>query len=216
YGLGVVFPPNLYTLIFPREAPPSARDGSPEARKEMLQVESQLWSIPLVQKLAADVNVGEVNPQLTHYMSRPYVNIPEAQRRHSLTAGLLQGPGRMAIPPLLFVRVDEKAMTGVIHLGRSICGHDGIVHGGAIATLFDDSLFRTAVASFPAKIGVTAWIRIDYKSPTRADQFVVLNSKVDRVEGRKVFVSGQIEDLEGTVLAKAEALFVQPKYAHLL
>lgn len=80
---------------------------------------------------------------------------------------------------------------------------------------------------------MTAWIRIDYKAPTRADQFIVFKSKVDRVDGRKVFVSGHIEDLEGTVLVKAEsvtpivdgrdvltvsprALFVQPKYAHLL
>jgi acyl-CoA thioesterase FadM len=51
---------------------------------------------------------------------------------------------------------------------------------------------------------VTAWIRLDYKAPTRADQFVVFNSKVDKIEGRKVFVSGQMEDLEGTVLVKAE------------
>lgn len=173
YGLGVVFPPNLYTLIFPREAPPSAADGSPEALKAAQKLETQLWTIPLVQKLAATsypintdnvpkaflgppdiaalnsgVNVGSEQTKLTHYMSRPYVNIPEPQRRHSLTAGLLQGPGRIAIPPLLFVQVDEKATTGVIHLGRSICGHDGIVHGGAIATLFDDGLFRTVSLVF--------------------------------------------------------------------
>jgi len=135
----------------------------------MERLESELWSIPLVQNLAAtsyplntdnvpknflgppsiaalnsSVNSnGSANAGLTHYMARPYVNIPETLRRHSLTAGILQGPGRIAVPPLLFVRVDEKAITGVIHLGRSICGHDGIVHGGAIATLFDDGLFRT-------------------------------------------------------------------------
>jgi hypothetical protein len=166
YGLGVVFPPNLYTLIFPREAPAAAPEGSPEARKEAHRLESELWDLPLVQKLAStsypinvdnvpkaflgppeiaamNSTVAGVDEKLTHYMARPYVNIPEHLRRHSLTAGLLQGPGRMAIPPLLFVRVDEKAITGVMYLGRSICGHDGIVHGGAIATLFDDGLFRT-------------------------------------------------------------------------
>jgi len=79
---------------------------------------------------------------------------------------------------------------------------------------------------------VTAWIKIDYKAPTRADQFVVLKLKVDKTEGRKVFVSGKMEDLEGNLLVTAEyvlsstwkepfltvirALFVQPKYAHVL
>ena len=61
-----------------------------------------------------------------------------------------------------------------------------------------------AVANFPARIGVTAWIRIDYKAPTRADQFVVFKTKVDKVDGRKVFLSGRMEDLEGNVLVQAE------------
>lgn len=81
-------------------------------------------------------------------MARPYVNLPESFTRHSLAAGLLQGPGRIGTPPLLFIDVNEKALVGVIHLGRSMCGHDGIVHGGLIATLFDDSLFRTVRTIF--------------------------------------------------------------------
>jgi hypothetical protein len=174
YGLGVLYPPDLYTLIYPREAPPSAADGSPEALLQAKKLEKELWSIPLVQKLAAvsyplnadvvppeyrgppeiaglntDVNLSGENGTkekaalLTHYMTRPYTGVPEPLKRHSLTAGLLQGPGRMGIPPLMFIRLDEKETTCVIHVGRSICGHDGIVHGGAIATLFDDGLFRT-------------------------------------------------------------------------
>jgi hypothetical protein len=245
YSLGVLYPPNIYTLIYPREAPARAADGSRQAQEEAKKLESALWEIPIVKQLVktsyplnadtvpskflgpAGVNNtrkydGTAYPTLTHYMARPYVNLPESFGQHSLTAGLLQGPGRIAIPPLLFIQTDEKALTGVIHLGRSICGHDGIVHGGLIATLFDDSFFRTvstnealssfpmlipyvqAVANFPARIGVTAWIRIDYKAPTRADQFVVFKTKVDKVDGRKVYLSGWMEDLEGNVLVQAE------------
>ncbi|KAG8805943.1 hypothetical protein FRC17_005258 [Serendipita sp. 399] len=255
YSLGVLYPPNLYTLIYPREAPPAPDKGSLQALKDARELEHQLWELPLVQELSkvshplnpetvpshflgpkelstasatstdgntttSDLSSSSSSSssegEWTHYMARPYLNLPESFSRHSLTAGLLQGPGRMAIPPLLFIRTDEKAITGVMHLGRSICGHDGIVHGGAIATLFDDAFFRTAVANFPARIGVTAWIKVDYKAPTRADQFVVFKTQVDKVEGRKVFVSGQMEDVEGNLLVKAEALFVQPKYAHLI
>lgn len=60
------------------------------------------------------------------------------------------------------------------------------------------------MANFPARIAVTAWIKIDYKAPTRADQFVVIKNKVDKIDGRKVFVSGHMEDLDGNVLVKAE------------
>jgi hypothetical protein len=166
YGFGVLYPPNIYTLIYPREAPPRAAEGSIQAQEEAKKLEAALWEIPTVKQLAktsyplnADTvspaflgpaSIAGINstrsvadPTLTHYMARPYVNLPESFSQHSLTAGLLQGPGRIAIPPLLFIQTDEKAITGVIHLGRSICGHDGIVHGGLIATLFDDSFFRT-------------------------------------------------------------------------
>ncbi|CCA75644.1 hypothetical protein PIIN_09635 [Serendipita indica DSM 11827] len=247
YTLGVLYPPDLYTLVYPREAPPSPEKGSKEALRAAAELEKQLWQIPLVRELAqksyplnADTvpaqflgpkDIAGVNSRKnlnasttdnpgtevpTHYMVRPYLNLSESFSRHSFTAGLMQGPGKMAIPPLLFIETNEKALTGVIHLGRSICGHDGIVHGGAIATMFDDAFFRTGVMSFPAKIGVTAWLRIEYKAPTRADQFVVFKTKVDKAEGRKVFLSGHMEDLEGNLLVKAEALFVQPKYAHLV
>jgi hypothetical protein len=174
YGLGVAFPPGLYTLIWPREAPPAPADGSPAALKHQKKLEEELWKLPIVQEMAklsypintdnvpaafvgppevaainSDANLGQTKAtnkdgtQLTHYMVRPYCNIPEPLRRHSLAAGLLQGPGRIAVPPLMFARLDERSITTVIHLGRSICGHDGIIHGGAIAALFDDGLFRT-------------------------------------------------------------------------
>lgn len=32
--------------------------------------------------------------------------------------------------------------TVVLHLGRALCGHDGIVHGGLLATVFDETLAR--------------------------------------------------------------------------
>jgi acyl-coenzyme A thioesterase PaaI-like protein len=31
----------------------------------------------------------------------------------------------------------------IVHVGRGLCGHDGIVHGGLLATLLDEGLGRT-------------------------------------------------------------------------
>lgn len=67
---------------------------------------------------------------------------PEAQRVNSLTAGALRGPGKLALHPLLRVRRDESESVAVMHLGRGLCGHDGIIHGGLIATVLDESLGR--------------------------------------------------------------------------
>jgi len=66
--------------------------------------------------------------------------VPPHIKQHSLTAGILQGPGRMITPPLVFVRSDAQEMESYLHLGRSVCGHDGIVHGGLLATILDEAM----------------------------------------------------------------------------
>jgi len=150
------------------------------------------------------------------YETRPYAKYPEEARVNSLTAGALRGPGRLALTPLMRVRRDEKEAISIIHFGRGLCGHDGIVHGGLIATVFDEGLARVSIMNLPEKIAVTANLSVEYKAPTRADQFVVMRVKIISVEGRKAVAEGRLEDVNGTLLATAKALFIQPKYAKLL
>ena len=40
-------------------------------------------------------------------------------------------------------------VAAVIHLGRALCGHDGIIHGGIISTVFDESLARNVSLASP-------------------------------------------------------------------
>lgn len=103
-----------------------------------------------------------------------------------------------------------------VHVGRGVCGHEGIVHGGLLATLLDETLGRQALLNLPDKIGVTAYLHLNYRAPTRADQFLVVKTRLVEAKGRKSKVAGVIEDMEGNVLVEAEALFIQPKYAKLL
>ena len=50
---------------------------------------------------------------------------------------------------------------------------------------------------------MTANLNINYKAPTRADQFIVIKVRLDEAQGRKSRVSGVVEDMAGTVLAEA-------------
>ena len=93
------------------------------------------------------------------------------------------------------------------------------------------------IGNLPDKVGVTAYLNINYKAPTRADQFIVLKIHLDEAQGRKAKVTGTVEDMNGKVLVEAKyvflhssfffmplimwlsaysALFVQPRYAKLL
>ena len=51
---------------------------------------------------------------------------------------------------------------------------------------------------------MTANLNINYKAPTRADQFIVIKVKLDDAQGRKSRVSGTVEDMAGNVLVEAK------------
>ena len=60
-----------------------------------------------------------------------------------------------------------------------------------------------AIANLPERVGVTAQLTLNYRAPTRADQFIVIRTFLKEGKGRKVTVSGRVEELGGTVLVEA-------------
>lgn len=150
--------------------------------------------------------------------SRPQLKFPQALRERSLTAGTLAGPNKIVVPPYVFSEREGKSMVQLMFLGSDICGHPGIVHGGLLATLLDEGLARCCFPALPNKVGVTANLNINYRSPARAESFLALRAETVKVEGRKAWVEGRIETLpedgkEPIVLVEAKALFVEPKQA---
>jgi len=137
-------------------------------------------------------------------------------RTNNFTAGALAGAGKLALFPLVRVKRDESEAVAVVHVGRGLCGHEGVVHGGLLASLLDESLARVAINNLPDKVGVTANLNINYRAPTFADQFIVIRTTLVSASGRKSVVRGRIEDVNGTVLVEADATFVQPRFATLL
>lgn len=57
-----------------------------------------------------------------------------------------------------------------MYLSSLLYGHrSGIVHGGLLSTLLDEGLARPAFFALPAKLGVTANLNVDFKSPCFAE-----------------------------------------------
>ncbi|KDN46634.1 Thioesterase/thiol ester dehydrase-isomerase [Tilletiaria anomala UBC 951] len=241
YAAGSIYPPALVKLAFPDPAPPRPDRASPEGQAQMDKIEEHLLRLPLTREIglraspapptqptspAQPVSVVQEGLMEAHYKaSRPYARYPEERRRHSLTAGTLRGPGMVATPPLVFTKTEHGARVeggaigdaiAIMHLGRSVCGHDGVIHGGLIATIFDEALARTAFHALPSNVGVTARLEIDYCKPTMADQFVRVESFLVEAKGRKAVVRGQLKDMSGQVLAEAHAIFVEPRFAKFI
>ena len=142
YTVGAFFPPPLLTYIAPRAAPAPPDPDLPESQAYVAALEEQLQNLPILLKHRATED-----PE-AWYETRPYGTIPEDRRVNNLTAGALRGPGRLALLPLVRARVDESEALAIVHVGRGLCGHDGIVHGGLLATLLDETLARTVSTFF--------------------------------------------------------------------
>ena len=174
-------------------------------------IDEHIRTHPIAAALRADASYTE---------SRPHLRMSETMRQHSLTAGALAGPGRIVVPPLVFCDDTHGKLVSLVFLGENLCGHFGIVHGGLSATLLDESMGRCGLAALPKRTGVTARLTVDYRKPVLAGRYVVIKAEVVKIEGRKVWVKGRIEDLgdgkgkekgEGEVLVEGEALFIQPR-----
>lgn len=138
YTVGAVAPHPIFTFVAPRPAPgPPADTDSPESLAYSALLEDTLQSLPLLNSHRSRPDADD------WYEARPYKRFPEERRVNNLTAGALRGPGKLALVPLVRSKHDESEAIVFIHVGRGLCGHDGIVHGGLLATLLDESLART-------------------------------------------------------------------------
>ena len=94
-----------------------------------------------------------------------------------------------------------------------VCGHPTIIHGGALAAIFDDCFGVLFVASRNGN-GYTANLNVDYRSPVTAGTDLTLEATIDRVEisqkgSKKIFFRGTLKGRESGVLhTEATALFI--------
>ncbi|KAG9286196.1 hypothetical protein G9A89_014182 [Geosiphon pyriformis] len=174
-----------------------------EEQKHAQEINEKLASHPLVQELRSSDSFQE-------YIGYPYLK--EETRKYHFTAATLVGKGRFAIPPIVFFNRENMELVAFLHIGRDMCSHDGIVHGGLLATIMDEILARTVIPCLPDLNGATAFLHINYRAPCVADQFVKCSGKVTKLEGRKGFVEGKIETLEnGLLIVDGNALFLSIK-----
>ena len=118
---------------------------------------------------------------------------------------------RNPIAPPLVMTDDEGEVTCTFSLGAAYEGPPGCVHGGLVAAVLDQVL-GTAAARRGVP-GLTAYLNTTYRRPTLLGTDLVCRGRIDRVDGWKIFASGEIVDPQGEVTAEAEALFIVPRWA---
>ncbi|MDR0652284.1 MAG: PaaI family thioesterase [Synergistaceae bacterium] len=95
------------------------------------------------------------------------------------------------------------------------CGYSGVVHGGILASVFDDAM-AWAVHQNIGSWSVTADFHIRYRKPILVGRKYTAEGRVDETRGRKTRTKARIVDATGDIFAEADALFVSESRARSL
>ena len=136
----------------------------------------------------------------------------DADEWHSPSGRRLDLPNRggvLNVPSDLKI-VGDGQIAGPVRFRRFHLGRNGAAHGGAVGLLFDSLLGYAAFTLTGRPAQRTAYLHINYRQIAPIEKDLWATASLDRIEGRKIFVTGAISDGD-TVVADAEALFVKLK-----
>ncbi|KAJ2979129.1 hypothetical protein NQ176_g3436 [Zarea fungicola] len=131
--------------------------------------------------------------------------------RHMLSLFRPSTPGQVEDPTKPILRV-----ASLIAFGSGTSGFEGIVHGGLIATILDESL--SIVSELNSALGksgsafntvhVTASLNIQYLAPLPVtEDAVCVIASMDKLDGRRAIMKGEMVDSKGNTLARVDSVW---------
>ena len=167
-------------------------------------------------RAAADALERYAERLATHPRADRYFGFAESANAGNVLAFFDQSPiiGRAnPIAPPVVMREEAGRVVGTARFGSAYEGPPGCVHGGWVAAAFDELL--GFAQSLTGQGGMTGTLTVRYRKPTPLHTELRLAARVDRVEGRKIFASGEIH--AGDLLtAEAEGIFISVDRARFL
>jgi uncharacterized protein (TIGR00369 family) len=100
----------------------------------------------------------------------------------------------------------NRKIVGRFVLGKRYEGGGGFAHGGIIATLLDEAMGK--VCRFREVRAVTAELIVEYLRPVNVQSEIVVEGREMEQKGRNLFMTGEIRDGAGEVLARGRGRFV--------
>lgn len=151
----------------------------------------------------------------------PRSRVLKASREDQLVASTLNTPDTVAAfllfhrrPESETARIDE--MGALLTIGGGMNGFPDTCHGGIVATIIDEAMGafieinqrRRAISRAPH---MTAYLNTTFVRPVPTPSTILCMVRIDRIEGRKLYVGATIENERREVLSRGEALFVALK-----
>jgi acyl-coenzyme A thioesterase PaaI-like protein len=147
---------------------------------------------------------------------------PKPDTEDSLTAETLKREDAISACLTVYKRPPQGAtwigeVRSLMTLGTGMNGGPFMLHGGIVATLMDDAVGTLMTVNQDKEFmplsssTVTAYMNVQYLQPITTPQTVLVVAKSREVKGRKFYVDSEIKNDKGTILAKAESLWVRFK-----
>ncbi|HEY0718376.1 MAG TPA: PaaI family thioesterase [Streptosporangiaceae bacterium] len=132
----------------------------------------------------------------------------EVEEARQVAAHRIDLPGRgQAMTPVIHIdEWDDQQVAARVTLGRFYLGASGAAHGGVLPLIFDETMGR--LASTGRSRSRTAYLHVNFRAITPIGTELHVTARVDRIEGRKRFLTGAIHH-DGRLTADAEGLFVE-------
>lgn len=88
-------------------------------------------------------------------------------------------------------------------------GYPGILHGGIVATMLDETCGRAHMDGNSSRFYYTARLQIQYRKNVPIGQPLRLVGRAGEVRGRKAQATATLYNAAGDLLAEAEALLIE-------
>jgi acyl-coenzyme A thioesterase PaaI-like protein len=133
------------------------------------------------------------------------------------SSGAVRGHGNAVVGmrnpvavPLDMQRSPEGRAWASFHLNALYEGPPGTVHGGVVALVLDQVLGEAAASG--GSPGMTGTLTLRYEKNTPLGD-VSAEGWIDRVEGVKTIVKGELRDADGQTTVRCEGIFILPRWA---
>lgn len=171
--------------------------------ENLRQLQNGLADAHLDEQEAADINAQLTEIVQTVQSNRFTRDRPRQYgRRHDLI-----GRAQTYVPAFTLDSQTDSEVRGSVTFGSYYHGDGGALHGGTVPLLFDEVLGHLCHRG-GRKPARTAFIKADFRSITPLNKQLIIEGQIDRIEGRKRFVSGRLLDGD-RLCAEVTALFVE-------
>jgi uncharacterized protein (TIGR00369 family) len=89
-------------------------------------------------------------------------------------------------------------------------GYPGVVHGGIVAAILDETAGRATLLEDDDNLMVTLKLEITYRQPTPTEEELTVVGWPTRITSRRALVEGELFNQKGEITATCKAVVVRP------